>query len=185
MRILELCTPYCTLRAEHVCRVRHGVRNFGKWRVQFMWRRARRAQERRAHFTPAARGASTVERAYAAHTSASAAAALRWPSGTARRRRRHRQGPGARERRGAATGARRGVGRRARACGGRGAAQGRESDGSRRLRRRSPAANLTRPPHPRPLFSRGAEASMGDLLWHADQARHFCHEFLDFLCARF
>ena len=29
------------------------MRNFGKRRVQFRWWRARRAQERRAHFTPA------------------------------------------------------------------------------------------------------------------------------------
>ena len=45
MRILELCTPYCTLRTEHVCRVRYGVRNFGKRRVQFRWWRVRRARE--------------------------------------------------------------------------------------------------------------------------------------------
>ena len=56
VRILELCTPYCTLRTEHVCRVQYGVRNFSKWRAQFRWRGARRAQEPRAHFTPAKGG---------------------------------------------------------------------------------------------------------------------------------
>ena len=53
VRILELCTPYCTLRTENVCKVRYGVRNFGKRRVQFRWRGARRAQEPCAHFSPA------------------------------------------------------------------------------------------------------------------------------------
>ena len=55
MRILELCTPCCTRRTEHVCRERYGVRNLSKRRAQFRWWRARRAQERRARFTPASR----------------------------------------------------------------------------------------------------------------------------------
>ena len=33
--------PCRTLRTEHVCRVQYGVRNFGKRRVQFRWRRVR------------------------------------------------------------------------------------------------------------------------------------------------
>ena len=54
VRILELCAPYCTACTEHVCRVRYGVRNFSKRHAQLRWWRARRAQERRAHFRPAA-----------------------------------------------------------------------------------------------------------------------------------